>query len=306
MFVSQKMVAVSLTTMVFAVVISAPTRAQTDDLELLTLPAMLAANSRTGSNTLKPGPNNTGFQLNPKVVVQSDSIKVTEDGAVLKDIDLTGCIDIAANNVVLQNIRINCSGLYGIHMNSGFENLLIEDVEIFGPLSSGILGSHFTVRRANIHDSGSDAVKAGSNVLIENSWMHKLGTKPMSHSDGVQMVKGDNVVIRGNNIDMPHFLSGYTNSQCMIIQTNIGTIDNILIEGNWLNGGGYCVQINDKGNGYGPPTNVRIIDNKFGPDCNFGIFRFRDSSPLVSGNIYEESGEPIGTDFTLCGNDFEQ
>jgi len=236
---------------------------------------------------------------------QSGSITVVEQNAIIENLNLTGCINVEADNVIVRNVRINCSGFYGIRIDSESKGLVIEDVEIFGMQSSGILGSNFTVRRANIHDSGADAIKPGRNVLIENSWMHRLGTKPLSHSDAVQMVAGGDVTIRENNIDMPHALSGYTNSQCMIIQTNNGPIDNILIQGNWLNGGGYCVQVNDKGNGHGPPTNVRILDNKFGRDCNFGILRFAGSSPELSGNVYEDSGESIGTDFTLCSNDFD-
>lgn len=275
------------------------------DLELLVLPAMIAASQPSSIQTLqlKPGPTNTGVRAS---LSQSGSIDVTSDGAVIENLDIDGCIKVEANNVTIRNVRITCSNFYGINIVSGYTGTLIEDVEISGMRSSGVLGSDFILRRANIHDSGSDAVKPYRNVLIESSWFHRLGYIEDSHSDGVQMVTGENVTMRGNNFDMPYDLAGFTNSQCMIIQTNNGPIDNILIEGNWLNGGGYCVQINDKGNGYGGPTNVRIINNKFGRDCQFGILRFNNSSPSLSGNSWEQTGEPIdGTDWTLCNNDLE-
>lgn len=277
-----------------------------DDFVLLSVPPMIAAANTQGALTDdKPGPQNTGFSPNANVRSLNQSVIISEDNTVLSDADIVGCVQVKADNVRITNVRINCGGFYGVQANFGHVNLVMEDIEIFGTQSAGILGSDFTVRRANIHDSGSDAIKPGSNVTIEASWLHRLGTKVGSHSDGVQMVSGSNVTIRGNTIDMPYFLAGFTNSQCMIIQTNNGPIDSILIESNWLNGGGYCVQINDKGNGHGPPTNVTISGNKFGRDCQFGILRFAGSDPQLSGNTYEFNGAPIGTDFTLCGNEHD-
>ena len=272
-----------------------------DEFDLLVVPAIIAA-----TNVQKPGPGNTG----PKgaLTKQEGSISVTTDNTVIENIDLKGCIQVKANNVVIRNVRIDCSGFYAIQIMSGFENLTVEDTEMFGMKSSGVLGSNFTLRRVNIHDSGGDAVKPSTNVLIEDSWFHKLGTNVGSHSDGLQMVSGGNVTLRGSNIDMPATLAGYTNSQCMIIQTNNGPIDNVLIEKNWLNGGGWCVQVNDKSRGHGSPTNVIIRDNLFGPDCSFGtiLVRGENTDTTISNNIFELTGEELGTQvsFDTCGNDF--
>ena len=289
-----------------------------DDLYLLTLPVIIVGarnasnrgpsvpNDPTPPTGERPGPSNTG----PKgaLVSTSESITVRDDGAVIENLDIDGCITVRANNVTIRNTRINCSSFYAIRIHSGFQGLLVEDVEMFGMKSAGILGSNFIVRRANVHDAGADAFKPGSNVLIEASWMHRLGTIANSHSDAVQMVSGGDLVFRGNFVDMPN-ISGFTNSQCLIIQTNNGPIDDILIENNWLNGGGWCVQINDKGRGHGSPQNVRILNNRFGPDCQFGTIRVSgsDSDTTISGNIFELTGREIGVDepASSCGNDFD-
>lgn len=253
----------------------------------------------------RPGPENTG----PigELSSQSGSINVTEDGAIIENIDLDGCINVRANNVTIRNMRIDCGSFYAIRIYSGFEQTLIEDVEMINMQSSGILGSDFTVRRANIHDSGGDALKPGSNVVVEASWLHKLGTIEGSHSDGIQMVSGSNVRIIGNFFDMPN-IAGYTNSQCIILQTNNGPVDNIVVENNWLNGGGWCIQVNDKGNGYGSPQNILIKDNKFGPDCQFGTILVRgdNNDTTLINNVYAATGQVIGEEITndTCGNDF--
>lgn len=254
----------------------------------------------------RPGPENTG----PKgeLINQSGSINVTEDGAVIENIDLDGCISVRANNVTIRNMRIDCGSFYAIRIYSEFEQTLIEDVEMINMTSSGVLGSNFTIRRSNIHDSGGDALKPGSDVVIESSWFHRLGTIEGSHSDGVQMTSGSNVRISGNFFDMPN-VSGYTNSQCIILQTNNGPVDNIVVENNWLNGGGWCVQVNDKGNGYGSPQNILIKDNQFGPDCQFGTILVRgdNNDTTLINNVYEATGQVIGEEITndTCGNDFD-
>lgn len=240
----------------------------------------------------KPGIHNTGATSDQSELTNSASITVTLDGAVIENLYVLGNINVMANNVVIRNCIIQADSFYGIRANNGNTGLLIQDVEIRGMQSAGIIGSNFSVKRANIHDSGGDAIKPFDGVVIESSWLHRLGSIPTSHSDGVQMVVGADIVIRGNNIDMPYDLPGFTNSQCMIIQTNNGPIDNILIENNWLNGGGFCVQIRDKGNGYGPPTDVRILNNQFGRDFQFGAWVF-DGPVTRHGNVWQDTGEPL-------------
>ncbi|WP_353414935.1 right-handed parallel beta-helix repeat-containing protein [Arenicella sp. 4NH20-0111] len=287
---------------------------ENDEQLLYMVPAIVSAKQRTpidGSSTSavpisqsKPGPENTG----PAGVLtpHDGTIKVTENGALIENLSIQGCIQIEASDVTIRNVRIDCSGLYAIRVDDDVSNVLVEDTEMFNMTSSGVLGSNFTLRRVNIHDSGGDAVKPSRNVLIEQSWFHRLGSKVGSHSDGVQMVSGGNVIVRGNNIDMPP-LTGFTNSQCLIIQTNFGPIDNVRIEGNWLNGGGWCVQVNDKGQGFGSPTNVTIKNNRFGGDCAFGtiLVRGEDADTKVEGNIFEPTGGVIGTDVSTstCRND---
>ncbi len=285
-----------------------------EDFLLLMVPSIVSANSNERprsptspiSDVERPGPDNTGPSGDLTKV--NDGFTVKENGALIENIDLDGCISVSANNVTIRNVRINCESFYAIRMNSGYSGLLVEDVEMLGMQSAAILGSDFIARRVNVHDSGGDAFKPGRNVVIEDSWIHRLGTIDNSHSDAVQMVSGGGVIFRRNFVDMPD-IEGFTNSQCLIIQTNNGPIDNVLIEDNWLNGGGYCIQINDKGNGHGSPQNIQILNNQFGPDCQFGTILVRgdDADTVISGNIFELTGKEIGVDepFTSCGNDFE-
>jgi len=184
---------------------------------------------------------------------------------------------------------------------------LFEDGLIHGPRSSGVLGSDFTARRLEVTHVGGDAFNPRRNFVIENSWMHRLGYNEDAHADGIQMVGGDegNGIIRNNYFDMvndqkiPGEDRNYANSQCIIIQTNNGSIDNVLIDGNWFNGAGFQVLVNER-NENGPPTNITIKNNIFGlvglPYAQFGPLSLR-------GGDYNEFDNQFGVDLSIIENE---
>ena len=245
------------------------------------------------SETAKPGPTNTG-PTNSSALTPSGSITITQDGAVVENVDISGIVRIQANNVTIRNFRINGGGAsYGIQATYGYSGSIIEDGEIYNINSAGIYGGGFTARRLNIHESGGDAVKPTSNVVFETSWLHHLGTNDGAHADGFQSVGGNNYIFRYNNCDMPVTdPPPYKSNACFIIQTNNSPIDDVLIENNWLNGGNFTVYVTDKGNGHGAPTNARILNNRFGRDYRFGLFR-TDGNPVISGNVWDDTGEIV-------------
>lgn len=237
----------------------------------------------------QPGPSTTGPKSADSQLRQISGTTITQDGTVLEGVFISGTLTIKANNVTVRNFKLSSSSHYGINASFGYKNLTIEDGEIYGPQSAAVYGGNFTARRLNIHDIGNDGFKPTGNAVIEDNWIRRLGYISDSHADGVQMVAGSNVVIRGNYFDMPAGLPGFNNSICMIIQTDDGPINDILIENNWINGGGYSIQIRDKNKGYGAPTNVRIINNRFGRDFQYGPW-VTDGNVVKSGNVWDDTG----------------
>jgi len=211
---------------------------------------------------------------------------ITQDGTVLEGVYISGGVVVNADNVTIRNFKIETSGSYGVQANG--TNLVLEDGEITGMESAAVYGSNFTARRLYVHNSGNDAFKPQQNVVIEDSFITELGYVADSHADGVQMVSGKNVTIRRNNFVM-HDQPGFNNSQVVIVQTNNGPVDNIVVEGNWINGGGYSLQFRDKNAGYGAPTNVAIRNNRFGDDYQFGPWSL-DGNPTLCGNVWDDSG----------------
>ncbi|WP_219007588.1 T9SS type A sorting domain-containing protein [Aquimarina litoralis] len=248
----------------------------------------------------KPSPDNTG--TTGTLTEYTGATTITQDGTTLENYSINGTLNIRANNVTIKNCLIATSGIYGIRANYGHTGLLVENCEIKDMQSAAILGDNFTARNCNIWNSGGDGIKPGNNFLIEGCYFQKLGYKEDAHADGIQMVAGGNGIIRGNTFDMPYDVQGYRNSQCIIILTNNASIDNILIENNWIDGGGYSVQVRDKGNGHGIPTNVDIKNNLLGRNHQFGT-HVLDEGVVWSCNRWEDTNELIGSCNSLSVND---
>lgn len=262
----------------------------------IVLPCLTAA----AWNGPYPGPGNTGPTTPDALTPYSGPTTITVDGTVIESVTIDATITIEADNVTIRNFVINTEGFYGVKCINGNTGLVLEDGAITRIRSAGVYGGGFTARRLDIHDCGSDAYKPTTDARIEYCWMHDLGYIVDSHSDGVQMVAGGNVVIYRNYFDMPYQTSGYTNSQCIILQTNNGTLDNVTIEENLINGGGYSVQVRDKGTGYGPPTTIRIVNNLFGRDYQFGP-AVTEGSPEIAGNLWDDTRECMSINTAGCG-----
>lgn len=234
----------------------------------------------------KPGPTTTGVPAGT-VLKPSGSIKVEQDGAVIEDLDITGEITVLANDVTIRRVRITSGDYYPIrYFDNDNRGLVVEDSEIIGTsgdVTSAIAFAHYTARRLNIH-GGADGLKADSDVLIEDCWIHDLSNGPDEHNDGVQSTGGKGVTIRHNVI------SGASNA-CVQTGDEGGATEDLTIECNWLSGGGYSLNI--RGTGATVPKNTKVIDNRFGRDHVYGPWTIDDPNPTVTGNVYDDDGTPI-------------
>ena len=205
----------------------------------------------------------------------------------------TGQVTVATDNVTIRDFVIE-GGRYNVYNNVFTGNpttgLVLQDGELRNASSSGLAVSNTVAERLHIHHMGADAVKPFSNVVLADSYIHHLGSNAGSHSDGVQMVGGSNVTIRGNNFEMRHDEPGYTNSQVVILKTDMGPISNVHLDRNWINGGGFSVQVVREDAAL---SNIRITDNRFGRDYQFGPIRISGATVTRTGNVWDDTGEPL-------------
>jgi len=174
--------------------------------------------------------------------------------------------------------------------------LLIEDGEIFNYLSASVgTAANFTARWMNVHESEGDGFKAGDNSIIESCYIHHIGKQIDVHADGIQIMGGTNIKIRGNYISSLGDGTGnpapspYQFHAAIIIQCNVAPVDSVWVENNWLDNGSYI--INGAVKDFGSPTNVFIHNNHFGGFPQYGYIRSEDWFKDTVDNLFD----PMGT-----------
>jgi Right handed beta helix region len=242
-----------------------------------------------------PGPSNTGVPPGTRLR-PSGTVVVTEPGTVIEGLDITGTLDIRADDVEVRRTRIRSSGddwtVVGIE--EGRTGIVIEDCEIDGLGTSGwqdggttgIQGEGVTIRRCDIHSVG-DGMKAGSNTVFEDNWVHDLAAAGEPHYDGFQLDGGaENVVVRHNAISVPD-QTGAVN-----VGNTFGPISDVVIDGNFLAGGTYTVYVDGQFSN-DAITGVSVTNNRFGWN-QYGRALVREATLAASsGNVDDKTGAPV-------------
>jgi len=235
----------------------------------------------------KPGPTNTGVPANV-TLTPSGSITVSTDGQIVENLLINGSITVLANDVIIRNVHIISGDYYPIrYFDNDNTGLIVEDSEIegtSGDVTAAISFESYTARRLNIHGS-ADGLKADANVVIEDCWIHDLSNGVGEHNDCVQSTGGKGVVMRHNNF------SGGSNSAVQTGDESGSATEDMIIDCNWLDGGGYTLNI--RGTGATAPKGTVVTNNRFGRSSQYGPWTFDDPAPMVTGNVWDDDGTPI-------------
>jgi hypothetical protein len=230
-------------------------------------------NTATGSETVQAA--SSSFTVGPTrrdVLKDSGSITITKDGSTVSNVHVNGVITVAANNVTVQNFI--AGGVVQKGKNLVLEDGRIDGVGAPGNSDGGIVYNNYTARHLEVTET-FDGVKAFGNVTIENCWIHDLnaqsgnpadGAGGYTHNDGIQAGAGSHIVIKDNRIERPG------NNSAVFIDSDQGKIDDVTIEGNFLDGGGYTLYVIQSRSApqFGSPTNVTVEGNVFGKNWTQG------------------------------------
>ncbi|MEJ7648316.1 MAG: hypothetical protein WKF57_04570 [Nakamurella sp.] len=255
--------------------------------------------------TPKPVPKPTPAPGGSLTVVKGDLV-VSRAGQVISRMDVRGSIVVRAANVTIKNSVVrggtNAGGrLYRplVDARAGAANLLIEDTVIAEATpsawnASGIGGSNFTARRVKITGQVDSINITGSNVTIENSVLGKNVYYPNhwqsqqsggTHNDSVQVLRGDNISIRGN------VMTG-SNSLGVMAAPEWGTVRNLLVENNFIDNGECSSKFTSKG---GNANSMTIRNNVFGGhqrSWKCYIVTAGGVNAKVSGNVLSDGSTP--------------
>lgn len=234
----------------------------------------------------KPTAANTGptGTLTP----QAANVYLTTAGTIIENLDITGAVFVQAPNCIIRNCRITgYGGFYGIKANEGAHPITLEDCEVTN-FDNCVVGGHVTMRRCHLHGTSYDGHTAASESLYEDCFFERFGTGAGAHADGIQCSGGSNITLTRCNIDMPVGLAGHLSNSCVTL-VSTGTIDSILIEDCWLNGGNYTIYCHSQSGGP-DPTNVTVRGCRFGRDYSFGLLS--GAVTTWENNTWEDDGTP--------------
>ncbi|SDO36671.1 hypothetical protein SAMN05216368_11628 [Cryobacterium flavum] len=221
--------------------------------------------------TATAGATTTGVPSGTALTVHSGDLTITKAGTIVSGLDIRGLVKIQAANVTIKNsiVRGRTMNAPGALINNlgGFSGLKITDTELYpsnpSPDVNGIYGYNFTATRVEIHGVIDAVHITGSNVTIQQSWLHSnlhYTNDPnqggsASHDDSIQIQKGSNIRVIGNTISGAH-------SAGVQITQDRGDVSNFTFTNNNADGGKCTINIAQKT--YGPIYGAVITDNKFG------------------------------------------
>lgn len=247
----------------------------------------------TPTPTSWPSASNTGIAGCPALATQNGNVNLGNN-QTLENKLVNGQVRITGNNVTVRCVKVVDGGLFPIDAErSGYtsaSDVLLERVEVDCSSSAtthaGLLLFGATARQVNVHHC-TDGFRFADKVTIEDSYCHDLNsTDPNDpHYDCAQTSGGGGLVIRHNT-----FVGRDTSN--ILIKSDLDSISDVLIENNkFLGTPGYHVY--SVSGGYGTPSNVRFLNNRFGRNFGFGPCTFNAPAPVWSGNVWDDTGDVI-------------
>lgn len=240
-----------------------------------------------------PSASNTGVVGCPALTTQNGSVNLGNN-QTLENKLVNGQVRITGNNVTVRCVKVVDGGLFPIDAErSGYtsaSDVLLERVEVdcgsSASTHAGLLLFGATARQVNVHHC-TDGFRFADKVTIEDSYCHDLNsTDPNDpHYDCAQTSGGSGLIIRRNT-----FVGRDTSN--ILIKSDLDAISDVLVENNkFLGTPGYHVY--SVSGGYGTPSNVRFLNNRFGRTFGFGPCTFNAPAPVWTGNVWDDNDEAI-------------
>jgi hypothetical protein len=242
-----------------------------------------------------PDQSNTGVP--PSVpITPSGSIIVSQPGAVVSGKDVTGTIEVTANNVTIKDTRVTNTGdtSNAIRIDSGVSGTLIEDSTLRGAASTSAIqyavtngGTGTTGLRLQMYNCTECWSGPG---MLEDSYANANGEIAGSHYEAVY-VGGTTVPT-----DMEHdtLVNPHNQTAAFFGDDHAwGPMHNVTINNNLMASGGDFVDTGCNGDGN---TNIKITNNRFSAIYPAGHSGGQNTSASVTtwtNNYWDETLGPV-------------
>lgn len=234
------------------------------------IPAGFPSSSNTGvpaSTSLKSVPSQVSSGPGWSWNASGGYLEVSGDGANLTGLKVNGNIDVSANNVTINDVKINAGGdgSMGVSLRHT-SNVTIENSNING-LNTG--DNRLFVGIKDIYGDDTGTVVQNNNITktstavqiyagtIEGNYIHQPGMASTDHVNGVT-ANGDNValLIQHNTI-----LNNFGQTDTIGLFQDFSTVSNVTINDNFLAGGAYSLYGGE--GSQGQSSNIKVTNNQF-------------------------------------------
>ncbi|MCV9967686.1 hypothetical protein OIU34_38330 [Pararhizobium sp. BT-229] len=241
-----------------------------------------AATVATATTAGFPDATTTGVKAGVAMTKHTGTLRITEDNAVISNMEVTGDIIIDAKNVTMSNIKlISNTPWHALRVMDDASGFTLKDSEIDGRgTTDNAIYGFGTFLRNDLHDA-ENGMNVWGPAVVEGNYIHNLRHTGKSdpHYDGIQMTSGRNIDIIGNTI-----INDHSQTAAIGMGNTFGDLADITVDGNRLVGGGYTVQVDGrKGGGVLDDASIKISNNQIGGGY-WGDFAFHDADPVVYGN----------------------
>jgi hypothetical protein len=270
---------------------SSPAPQAPQNLRIVAMRLMAVLSAQTSN--CWPDASNTGVPAGI-TLTPSGSITISTPGAVVSGLNISGTVNINANNVTLKNVRVRSSSFAVVRIQAGRSGVVIQDCEIDGVGTNnagnhGIAGEGATVRRCEIFnvENGITPQSSNSPWIIEDNYIHTLKASGSPHYDGIQVDGGlSNITIRHNTV-----INQHSQTAAVMIDNYFGPISNVTVDNNRLVGGGFTVYSDGQFSG-GSITGVRFTNNRLGRGY-WGYASIVNNSPTWTNNVDDVTGQLV-------------
>ncbi|MET9089077.1 hypothetical protein ABZX77_45640 [Streptomyces sp. NPDC004237] len=199
---------------------------------------------------------------------------VRTDGMVIRGWDITGSLDIYANDVTVIDTKITSDNWWGVNLRPGYRGLRILHSTITavpgnGPDNGGVdyavsnmgtssievgwcdvsvFGDALAMGQGNLHDNYVHDIAPFVNKGGE--WQHTNAVISSGGNDG-------RLVIRHNTLLNPTSLKQGASGSIGLFADS-GVVRNVTVDGNWIAGGAYALYGGDTG-----ATGIKVTNNVF-------------------------------------------
>jgi len=229
-----------------------------------------------------PHAGNTG--PSGALTVSTGNVSLDNDGQVLADTEVRGCVEVHGTGVLIRNVRIVGDCFYAVRNFA--TGLVIEDSELSCGAINGtaVVDSNFTARRLDIHNC-ENGFSVTSNVLVEDTWVHDMEIDGGAHTDGAQINRGaTNLTFRHNAMIVP--TPGATSAIISWDESAGPQQQQVVIADNLLSGGTYVL--------YCPrydTSDTRVTGNRFAdPEYGYSNACTGTHVSAWSGNVDDATG----------------